>query len=318
MKAAVVLEAGKAPSFCEFDDPVPLAGEVVVTVTASALTHFTKIRAQGGHFSFNTRPPFVAGIDGVGKLADGRRVYFLFPRIPFGGMAQKTVVRSSQCVAVPDEVDDITLAAIADPGMSAWVALESRAKLAHGESVLVNGATGSAGCMAVQIARHLGAGKIIATGRNREALDSLLALGADKIIALEHDGKPLEMVLREQFEQGVDIVLDYLWGSSAERILAAASAAKEKDPIRFVQIGTASAPSIALPGTVLRSSTVQIIGSGFGSASLEEIMVIMAKLMQATAVVNFKIATTMLPLCRVEEAWSMGNGPPRVVLAMNS
>ena len=233
-------------------------------------------------------------------------------------MAQKTVVRSSQCVNVPEEVDDITLAAMADPGMSAWVALESRAKLARGETVLVNGATGSAGTMAVQIAKHLGAKKVIATGRNQQALKTLLSIGADEVIPLEDDSKPPEAAFRKQFEQGVDIVLDYLWGPSAERIIAAVSAREKKDPIRFVQIGTASEPNITLPGAVLRASAIQIIGSGIGSVALEDITGILSKLMQAAPAVGFKIATKAVPLCRIGEVWSIESVTPRIVFTMSS
>ena len=318
MKAAVVLEIGEAPVYSDFDDPVPSNGEVCVTVTASALTNFTKVRAAGKHFSFRAHPPFVVGIDGVGMLDDGRRIYFVFPRPPYGGMAEKTVVPSSQCVEVPDEVDDITLAAISDPGMSAWVALESRAKMVRGETVLVNGATGSAGTMAVQIAKYLGAKKVIATGRNQQALTALLSLGVDEAVALECNSTPPEAALRKQFEKGVDIVLDYLWGTSAERILAATTAGKGRNPIRFVQIGTASGPNITLPGTVLRSSDVQMMGSGIGSVALENILGIISKLIHAAPVAGFKVGTMPLPLHRIGEVWSAENITPRIVFTMSS
>jgi NADPH:quinone reductase-like Zn-dependent oxidoreductase len=167
MKAAVVRESGKVPVYSDFTDPA-FEGEVPVTVTASALTNFAKVRAEGKHFSFHANPPFIVGIDGVGRLDDGRRIYFLFPRPPYGGMAEKTVVARSQYFEVPDSVDDITLAAIADPGLSAWMALETRANLVRGETVLVNGATGSAGSMAVQIAKFLGAKKVIVQAEIRK------------------------------------------------------------------------------------------------------------------------------------------------------
>lgn len=199
MKAAVVHELGKAPVYSDFEEPVPASDEVRVHVTASALTNFTKLRALGKHYSFSSRPPFVVGIDGIGTLDDGRRVYFLFPRAPFGGMAERTVVSASRCLDVPDGVDDVRLAALADPGMSAWVALEARAKMIPGETVLINGATGSAGGIAVQIAKHLGAHKVIVTGRNREALDRLVSIGADQIVVLDSEGNAPEGVLRRHF-----------------------------------------------------------------------------------------------------------------------
>ncbi len=233
-------------------------------------------------------------------------------------MAERTVVRSSQCIPVPDNVDDVTLAAIADPGMAAWAALEARAKLLPGETVLVNGATGSAGRMAVQIAKYLGAKKVIATGRNRETLNALLSIGADDVIPLDHNGRTSEDDLRKQFEQRIGVVLDYLWGPSAEQILEAANAAKGTMPIRFVQIGTTSAPDITLPGAILRSSAIQMMGSGIGSVALEEITLILSRLMQAASEVGFHIATRDLPLSRIREAWSTEGATPRLVLTMNA
>ena len=316
MKAAVVWEFGKAPVYSDFEEPVPLDAEVCIRVTASALTNFTKVRAAGKHFSFAARPPFVVGIDGVGRLQSGRRVYFLFPRAPFGGMAERTVVNASHCIHVPESMDDITLAAIADPGMAAWAALEKRAKLRAGDTVLVNGATGSAGRMAVQIAKHLGAKRVIATGRNRGVLDTLLSLGADEVIWQDQDGKAVDDALRMQFSQGIDIVLDYLWGASAEQILAAASAGKGTKPIRFVQIGTTSAPDIRLPGAVLRSSGIQLMGSGIGNIAFEEIILIISRLMQAASEIGFAIATREFPMSRIEEAWYTDGATPRIVLTI--
>ena len=202
--------------------------------------------------------------------------------------------------------------------MSAWVALEARAKLARGETVLVNGATGSAGSIAVQIAKYLGAKRVIATGRNRDALDTLLSLGADEVIALDSASSAPDAAFRMQFERGVDVVLDYLWGPSAERILVAtANASKKAAPIRFVQIGTTSGPNITLPGTVLRSSAVEIMGSGIGSVELHQIMGVLSKLMQAAPVVGFKMTTKAVPLHRIGEAWSTQSATPRVVFTID-
>lgn len=316
MKAAVVHELGKAPVYSDFEEPVPASDEVRVHVTASALTNFTKLRALGKHYSFSSRPPFVVGIDGIGTLDDGRRVYFLFPRAPFGGMAERTVVSASRCLDVPDGVDDVRLAALADPGMSAWVALEARAKMIPGETVLINGATGSAGGIAVQIAKHLGAHKVIVTGRNREALDRLVSIGADQIVVLDSEGNAPEGVLRRHFEQRIDVVLDYLWGASALQIITAARAGEATTPVRFVQLGLAGGPTITLPGSLLRSSAVAIMGSGIGSVAAEEIFSIIGKLMRAARTAEFELATTSLPLNRIEDAWSAAGNSPRIVLTL--
>jgi NADPH:quinone reductase-like Zn-dependent oxidoreductase len=317
MKAAVVHELGKAPTYSDFVEPIPAGDEVRVYVTASALTNFTKLRALGKHYSFSSRPPFVVGIDGIGTLDDGRRVYFLFPRAPFGGMAERTVVAASRCMAVPDGVEDVKLAALADPGMSAWVALEARAKMIPGETVLVNGATGSAGGVAVQIAKHLGARKVIVTGRNREALDHLRSIGADHIVLLGPEGNAHDDALRHCFEQRIDVVLDYLWGPSALQIITAAGAGEATTPVRFVQLGVAGGPTVTLPGALLRSSAIEIMGSGIGSVAAEEIFTIIGKLMRAAPTVGFELATTPLPLNRIEDAWPAAANSPRIVLTLD-
>ena len=148
----------------------------------------------------------------------------------------------------PDNLDDVTAAAIANPGMSSCAALKERAKLIAGETVLVNGATGTSGKLAVQIAKHMGAKKVIATGRDLSTLQSLTKLGADVTIPLVQDGQALEDAFTEQFRNGIDVVVDYLWGMSAERLLlGAAKGSKSGKQIRFVQVGSVSGQDITLP-----------------------------------------------------------------------
>jgi NADPH:quinone reductase-like Zn-dependent oxidoreductase len=148
MKAAVVLEAGKAPVYAEFSEPEPAAGESRIAVTAAAISQVVKSRASGQHYSSAGQFPFVVGIDGVGRLDDGSRVYFVLPRAPYGSMAERTVAPPARCLPLPDDLDDVTAAAIANPCMSSWAAYVDRAKLKPGETVLVNGAAGTAGRLA--------------------------------------------------------------------------------------------------------------------------------------------------------------------------
>ena len=252
------------------------AGEEVVTVSASALSHFSKSRSAGSHYSSDGVFPAVAGAEGVGRTADGRRVYFVLPEAPYGALAEKALVDAERCVAIPDEVDDITAAAIGNPGMSAWAGLVERARLQAGETVLVNGATGTAGRIAVQLAKYLGAGKVIATGRNVEGLEEVKALGADVVIpfalgALHPLGaKRYEEALVEQFEQGVDVVIDYVWGESAKTVIVAiAKAVEDATPVRFVHVGGVSREeNVELPGAALRSSAIVLMGSGLKSVPL--------------------------------------------------
>ncbi len=311
MKAALVLKAGQAPVYGDFPEPVPSEEENTIAVTAASLSHVTRSRASGAHYSTSSHVPFVVGIDGVGRLADGRRVYFVLPKAPFGGMAEQSLVKASQCFVLPDDLDDVTAAAIAIPGMSSWAALQESAKFQAGETVLVNGATGISGRLAVQIARYLGAKKVIATGRNTEVLKSL---AADITIPLVEDGEALEKAFLEPFHEGVDVVLDYLWGPSMERLLmAAAKVGQDGVPIRFVQIGSVSAHSISLPSAVLRVSAIQLMGSGIGSIPFNRILKTIESVLQATVPGAFEIATTTVPLSKVEDAWSTEIAQSRTV-----
>lgn len=317
MKAAIVQQAGQPPVYGDFADPIAAPGEHLITVTAAAISQISKGRASGTHYSASGAFPFVPGVDGVGRCEDGSRVYFVLPRAPHGGMAEQTVVPRERCLALPDRLDDITAAAIANPGLSSWAALRERARLQAGETVLINGATGTAGRLAVQIAKYLGAAKVIATGRNAETLRSLTALGADAVIPLVGDGDALEQSFKSHFAEGVDIVLDYLWGSSAERLLmAAAKAGAEARPIRFVQIGSVSGGDITLPSAVLRASAIELMGSGIGSISLERLIAATGELLQAAIPARLEIAVDPISLSAIEHHWARDDATRRIVLTM--
>ena len=268
MKAAVVFDLNEGPIWADFTEPQPAAGYTLIDVRAAAISHVVKGRASGRHYSFDGTLPFVVGIDGVGMTSDGQRVYFAFPSAPFGSMAQRAPVALQNCLPLPDALDDISAAAMANPGMSAWAALVKRAQFQAGETVLINGATGSAGQLAVQIARYLGA-KIIATGRNTQAL---AALAADECIDLTAD----EQTLNAQFAASagqIDVVVDYLWGRSAELLLPMLAKYTPGDkPVRYVQVGSLAGADIALNGAVLRAAPLQLMGSGIGSLTMPQLL----------------------------------------------
>lgn len=315
MKAAIVQQAGAGPVYGEFADPVAVAGGHLIDVTASAISQLTRGRASGTHYSSANTFPFVPGVDGVGRTEDGSRVYFALPQAPYGGMAERTLVPAERCLALPDGLDDVTAAAIANPGMSSWGGLHDRAKLRKGETVLINGATGTSGRLAVQVAKYLGAARVIATGRNVAVLQELAAAGADVTIPLVEDADALEQSFKPHFAEGVDVVLDYLWGPSAERMLiAAAKAGPEARPIRFVQVGSVSALDIKLPGAVLRSSAIELMGSGIGSIPLARLVAVIGELLQAAVPGGFTIATRSMPLADVAQAWTVTDSVARTVL----
>jgi NADPH:quinone reductase-like Zn-dependent oxidoreductase len=314
MKAAIVRELGTSPVYGEFEEPTPRESEVRVSVTAAALTNLTRGRASGAHYSSAVKLPFIPGIDGVGLLDNGQRVYFIMPRSPFGAMGERTVVNADRSVPVPDGLDDTTAAAIANPGMSSWMALIERAKFVAGETVLVNGVTGVSGRLAVQIAKHLGAKRVIGTGRNQTALAEAAALGADVTIPLTGEWKADQKVFERHFGDGIDVVLDYLWGPSASHLLvAAAKAGPEASALRFVHVGGVSAPEISLPGAVLRSSNIQLMGSGLGSVPIERILLSVRGLLAATIPAGLRIATRELALADVQRGWAETTATQRTV-----
>jgi NADPH:quinone reductase-like Zn-dependent oxidoreductase len=323
MKAAIITAPGKSPIFADFNEPTAHPGTEIITVTASALSQFSKSRASGAHYSSDAIFPSVPGIDAVGRTTDGRRVYFVLPEAPYGALAERSLVRSRQCLPLPDTLDDITAAAIANPGMSAWAALVERANLQPGETVLVNGATGSAGRLAVQLAKYLGAGKVIATGRNESELQELKTLGADVAIpftlgALHPFGaKNYEEALTAEFANGINVVIDYLWGESAKTVIVAVTkAVEDATPVRFVHVGAASREdNIDLPSAALRSSAIQLMGSGIKSVPFPKLLEAVRNAFDAVDPAKLQIATELRPLAEIEQAWE-APGKPRIVITI--
>ncbi|MGR7752452.1 quinone oxidoreductase family protein [Klebsiella aerogenes] len=315
MKAAVVFDLNEGPIWADFTEPQPAAGYTLIDVRAAAISHVVKGRASGRHYSFDGTLPFVVGIDGVGMTSDGERVYFAFPSAPFGSMAQRAPVALQNCLPLPDALDDISAAAMANPGMSAWAALVKRAQFQAGETVLINGATGSAGQLAVQIARYLGAKKIIATGRNTQAL---AALAADECIDLTADEQTLNAQFAAASAGQIDVVVDYLWGRSAELLLPMLAKYTPGDkPVRYVQVGSLSGADIALNGAVLRAAPLQLMGSGIGSLTMPQLLAATGEMLQAAVPGHFTIATTPLPLRDVAAAWPRDNSQKRTVFTLD-
>ncbi|WP_437928735.1 zinc-binding alcohol dehydrogenase family protein [Sorangium sp. So ce291] len=307
MKAAVVNSFGVPPSFQDLREPDAGDGEAVVTVRAAALSPIVKGLASGRHYASGASAGFVPGVDGVGIDGTGRRVYFLFPKAPFGSMAEKSLVASCMMVPVPENLSSERAAAVATAGLASWIAFSRRAKLQIGETVLVIGATGAAGSMALQTARYLGASKVIAVGRDEAKLERL---AADVKIALKDDA---DSALRAQFDQGVDVVLDFVWGEPAVRVLRAATrdrGSRSGEPrLRYVQLGTVAGDEISIRGDMLRSTGLELIGSGIGSVAVKELLAGAGELLAAAPAAGFNASFTSLPLRAVADAW---NGDPDV------
>lgn len=317
MNAAVVETFDRPPRYGEFADPVAGDGEVLIRVSAAGLHPIVKRLANGSHYGSSGELPFVPGVDGVGRLEDGSRVYFGATRKPYGTFAERGVTASWMCVPLPEALDDVTAAALANPAMSSWAALTARAKFVSGESVLILGATGVAGQLAVQIARRLGAKRVVAGGRNPKALAKLAALGADAVISLDQERDALVGSFRQALADAkIDVVLDYLWGQPAECLLQAISQkglGHAASRIRYVQIGGSAGPTISLAAATLRSSGLELLGSGFGSASLEQIMQAVSELFHEAAKTPFESAVKAASLRDVETLWNANEEGTRLV-----
>lgn len=315
MRAAIVKAQGTPPAVGQFVPPVATAGEVVINVTAAALSRVSKFRSMGMHYSSEVHFPLVAGIDGVGTLADGTRVYFALPTAPYGSLAEQTLVNEKLTVRLPEGLDDITAAAIANPAMSSWAALVFRAGFASGQTVLINGATGASGSLAVQIAKGLGAGKIIVTGRNESKLREL---GADRAVAFDmtadHGRRRFEESLMPIVAEGVDVVLDYLWGDSALAIMTAIAKTNAGRRTRFVSIGTSSGQEdMPLPSALLRASTIELVGSGDRSVSKADLLSAVQGVFAMAAEGKITMATAEFALADIEVAWAAPLTPRPVV-----
>ena len=220
-------------------------------------------------------------------------------------MAERAVADRRLTVSLPEGVDVAKVAATMNPAMSAWVALRRRVHLQPGQSVLVLGATGNAGAMAVQVAKRLGAGYVVGAGRNPGRLAELPALGADQIVALADDPAVTSERLANAAAE-VDIVIDYLWGKPATTAMMALLEARadRSRAMDWVQIGAMAGPTIELPSVVLRSANLRLQGNGQGAIStaayVAELPALVDEIDSGTIGVNVRTA----PLLDVEATWS--------------
>jgi NADPH2:quinone reductase len=221
-------------------------------------------------------------------------------------MAERTVAPRAFCFPLPASIDDLTAAALPNPGVSAWLSLTHRGKLAAGETGLILGATGVTGQLAVQIAKLLGAKRVVGAGRNARALDKLRGLGADATIQLEQSAVSLkEAFAREAGEAGFDVIIDYVWGRPTEALLAAITKSEfavVSKETRLVQVGESAGATIALPAAVLRSTALTILGTA-GIPAREVLVDAMRQVMERGARGELRIDAERVPLTEIEQSW---------------
>src|SRR4051812_3802178 len=257
MRAAVVHEVGTFPVFDDFKEPQPDDGHEVAEVVVAGLNPVDLFIVAGRYGPVD--PPFVAGLEGIARVGGGRRVYFNGVPKPFGSMAAEAPIDPSTSFDVPDGLDAGVAVALGIAGLAAWLPLEARAGLQPGETVLVIGATGVVGQIGVQAAKLLGAGRVVAAGRNREALERLRELGADEIVVLDGD---LEQAFAAAAGDGYDVVLDTVFGPPLEAALPATATGS-----RIVTVGAGAGTAVSVSVGVLFGRT--LIGHSNSQAPLD-------------------------------------------------
>lgn len=310
MHAAVVTAFDRPPQYLDFPTPSATGpDEMLVDVLASGLHPRVRSQADGSHYTSTDALPLVPGVDGVGRDADGRLRYFILGDTTLGAMAEQTVIDVRRSVLLPDDADPVAIAAGMNPAMSSWLALRLRAQFREGQRVLVLGATGSAGRLAVQVATLLGASSVIAAGRDATRLAALPAIGATATVQLQ------DPALGE-LAADVDIVLDYLWGEPAAQAMAALITGRS-DPsaaLTWVQIGSMAGGTAPIPSAALRAANLRIVGSGQGSIPTRDIVAELPALVAELTAGHLAVAGEAVPLCDVAKAWATAEGPDRTVL----
>ena len=303
MHAAVVRAFDRSPRYEELEIPPPSGkNEVVVAVLAAGLHPRVRSGASGSHYADERILPMIPGIDADGRLPDGQLVYCVVHDTPFGTMADRVVADRRRCVPLPEGVDTAVVAAAMNPAMSSWIALRLRVSLQKGQSVLILGATGNAGQMAIQVARLLGAGRVIGAGRDSERLKSS---GADATVSLAGDPDAVAHALGEAASE-VDVVLDYLWGEPAAHAMTALLTARSdrSKGIDWIEIGSVAGPTLALPSAALRSTNLRLLGSGQGSVPVGAIVAELPRLVEELAAGRITVDPLRVPLADVEAAWT--------------
>jgi NADPH:quinone reductase-like Zn-dependent oxidoreductase len=311
MHAAVVTSFDEPPHYQQFETPQPANDdETLVDVLAVGLHPRVRSGAAGGHYTSTGELPMIPGIDAVGRRPDGTKVYFVADDHAFGTMADKAVVDGCRAIELPDDVDVVKVAAAMNPAMSAWVALRRRVPLQPGQSVLVLGATGNAGTMAVQVAKRLGAATVVGAGRDPERLAALTSVGADALVTLTNDDEATAQALGAAAAE-VDIVIDYLWGEPTERAIMALLTARadRSRALDWIQIGAIAGATIKLPSVALRSANLRLQGNGQGAVSTGAYLAELPPLVDEIDAGTIVVHPNPVPLAQVESAWTRAEAP---------
>lgn len=310
MRAAVVTAPGEAPVAGTFAEPELAPGAELVEILAAGIHPVVRSLVSGHHYGSTDSWPKIPGVDGIARRSDGTLCYTGFTVDPYGTFAERAAVRLT--LPVPAEADPVALAAGMNPGMSSWLPLTSYLTNPEQASVLVLGATGSAGRLAVQNCRALGVPRVLAAGRNPDALARTAELGSCATVSLDADALGDAVA-----EYQPDLVLDFLWGPVAEVALTALGTrglATFAHPVTYVEIGATAGATASVPAAVLRSRSVTLRGSGAGSVAHDVLARAAASYAELIASGAVQVDAVSYPLDDVATAWADTSTEHRAVV----
>ncbi|KAI1757875.1 hypothetical protein F4782DRAFT_475494 [Xylaria castorea] len=294
MHSVQVLDWSEGPRYVTVDEPpAPSENQIQLRVLAAGLHQVVRSRASGKHYSAGALPHAV-GIDCVGRdVATGRLYYCVNLKPGFGSYAELITVDRAAVHALPETVDPASFAGSVNPAMSSWLALTQRASnLPENYTVLILGATSASGRLAVQVAKALGAGKVIGVARSEAALAEVA--GLDESIVQKDPIKETDLS-----QVQCDVVLDYVYGDLA---LHALSTLNIQRPLQYISIGLLSRNEVYIPTSILRSRDITIRGSGPGAIAPRAMQQEIKKLVPAMAAWKL-LDVHSVPLKDIGQAW---------------
>lgn len=304
MRAAILREYGQSPQPGEFDDPQPGEGQAVVEVQAAGLNPVDIRMASGSFYGGSPPLPSVAGREGVGRTSDGTLVYFDGPVAPYGSFAQRALIDERSAIPLPAEIDPALATCFGIAGLAAWLALDWRAGVREGETVLVLGASGIVGLIAVQAARLLGAGRVVAAARSEDGLQRARERGADAVVQIGA-ADDLAQALRDACDGGADVVIDPVWGEPAA---AAVEACRQH--ARLVQIGESAGARSSIASAAVRGKLMAILGHTNFLAPAEVKRDAYRRMVEHAAAGELQCDVERVALDAVADAWQRQQSSP--------
>jgi NADPH2:quinone reductase len=307
MRVAVVHELGATPVVEDRDEPVRGEGQALVETAAAGLNPVDLAIGAGVFYGGHPPLPFVGGREGVGRVLEGSAfapgTLVATLKTASGSLAERFVADEAELWEIPDGADPVVAAALGIAGLAGWLAVEERGRIREGDRVLVLGATGTAGSVAAQAARLLGASRVVAAGRDADRLERARRLGADQTVTIHG---AMEQAFRDAFpDGGPDLVIDPLWGPPALAAIAIAPVG-----MRLVNLGQSAGASIDLASAAVRGRRLEIIGHTIFEAPHDDLARGHRAMLGHVAAGELEVDVETYPLERAPEAWDIQRSGP--------